>query len=220
MQSATAPTEDLTARARIRDAAIARFAESGVDGTSLRVIAEEADVSPALVIHHFGSKEGLRRACDEHVVATISGQKVAAMAQGPSMDVMSLLRESEGGPPVMRYLARTLVDGSPEVVSLVDSMAAAGVESITEGVRAGLLEPVDDPEQLASLLTVWSLGALVLHEHVERLLGGDITGSPEGRSPYVLAAITALRGIFTAEAHEQITRNLQDAEREGEGDDG
>src|SRR3712207_8086528 len=48
--------DDLTGRARIRDAAIRRFAVDGF-GTSVRAIAADAGVSPGLVIHHFGSKE-------------------------------------------------------------------------------------------------------------------------------------------------------------------
>jgi len=46
-----------------RDAILAvarrRFATRGYDATSLRGIATEAKVDPALVIHYFGSKEGL-----------------------------------------------------------------------------------------------------------------------------------------------------------------
>jgi TetR/AcrR family transcriptional regulator, regulator of cefoperazone and chloramphenicol sensitivity len=52
--------DDLTAAARIRDAAIEQFGEHGF-GTGLRAIAEAAGVSAALVIHHFGSKQGLRQ---------------------------------------------------------------------------------------------------------------------------------------------------------------
>jgi AcrR family transcriptional regulator len=36
-----------------------RFATRGYDATSLRSIAAEAEVDPALVIHYFGTKEGL-----------------------------------------------------------------------------------------------------------------------------------------------------------------
>jgi AcrR family transcriptional regulator len=52
---------DLTAAARIRDAAIEQFGQHGF-GVGLRTIAEAAGVSAALVIHHFGSKDGLRKA--------------------------------------------------------------------------------------------------------------------------------------------------------------
>ncbi|MEX1037720.1 MAG: helix-turn-helix domain-containing protein, partial [Acidimicrobiia bacterium] len=49
---------DLTAEARIRDAALARFPRDGFEGTTMRAIAEDAGVSAALVVHHYGSKEG------------------------------------------------------------------------------------------------------------------------------------------------------------------
>src|SRR6266545_3920627 len=60
--------EDLTARARIRDAALRLFAERGVDGATIRDIAKAAGVSAGLVRHHFGSKEALRDACDSYAL--------------------------------------------------------------------------------------------------------------------------------------------------------
>ena len=56
--------DDLTARARIRDSAIVYFGRHGFQSATVRAIAADAGVSPALVIHHFGSKDGLREACD------------------------------------------------------------------------------------------------------------------------------------------------------------
>src|SRR5690606_20135242 len=44
--------------ARIRDAAIVEFAAHGFTKSTVRAIAESAGVSPGLVIHHFGSKDG------------------------------------------------------------------------------------------------------------------------------------------------------------------
>jgi AcrR family transcriptional regulator len=46
-------------REAILTAARRRFATRGYDATSLRGIAAEAKVDPALVIHYFGTKEGL-----------------------------------------------------------------------------------------------------------------------------------------------------------------
>src|SRR5712671_6454217 len=59
---------DLTAVARIRDAALQEFATRGVAATSIRDIARAAGVSPGLVQHHFRSKAGLRRAVEQVVV--------------------------------------------------------------------------------------------------------------------------------------------------------
>jgi AcrR family transcriptional regulator len=48
--------------ARILDAAREAFADTGLAGTTIRAVAREADVDPALVYHYFGSKEGLLEA--------------------------------------------------------------------------------------------------------------------------------------------------------------
>jgi AcrR family transcriptional regulator len=52
-------------RERILAAARERFADAGWDGTTIRAIAAEAAVDPALVLHYFGSKEGVFRAAIE-----------------------------------------------------------------------------------------------------------------------------------------------------------
>jgi AcrR family transcriptional regulator len=51
-----------TSRATILSVAASRFADAGYDATSLRGIAAEAGVDPAVVVHFFGSKDGLFRA--------------------------------------------------------------------------------------------------------------------------------------------------------------
>lgn len=52
-------------RAAILEAARAAFAEAGYDRATIRSIAAAAAVDPALVIHYFGSKEGLFEAALE-----------------------------------------------------------------------------------------------------------------------------------------------------------
>ncbi|MEZ5087667.1 MAG: helix-turn-helix domain-containing protein [Tessaracoccus sp.] len=54
--------------ARIRDAAIDMFGRRGFEAASVREIAREAAVSPALVIHHYGSKDKLREHCDDYLM--------------------------------------------------------------------------------------------------------------------------------------------------------
>lgn len=44
---------------RILAAARAEFAANGWSGTTIRAVARQADVDPALIYHYFGSKEGL-----------------------------------------------------------------------------------------------------------------------------------------------------------------
>ena len=70
--------EDFTTVARIRDAAIEQFGQNGFSA-SVRSIATAAGVSAALVIHHFGSKEKLREACDAYVIETVRVAKTESM---------------------------------------------------------------------------------------------------------------------------------------------
>lgn len=188
--------DDRTTRAKIRDAAITLFARDGVAGTGLRAVAEEAGVSLGLVSHHFGSKEGLRQACDDYVVAVIREGKSAAMSAGPGLDPVAALRQPAGGPPLMKYLARVLIDSSPTVAVLVDELVADAAGYMAQGVETGMLRPTDHPRQRAAVLTMWSLGALVLHEHVQRLLGVDLTAQDLVGQPAVTNYFAPATEIF------------------------
>lgn len=198
-------TPDLTARARIRDAAIARFANAGVAATSIRSIASDAGVSAGLVIHHFGSKDALRVACDQHVAAVIRDRKQRAATAGAGLDPVAALRDAGDGPPLLRYLARTLVDGSPHVAELVDELVEDAVGYLEEGVATGLITPGDDPRGRAVVLTLWSLGSLVLHDHVNRLLGTDLTGDPAELGGWAVPATEVLaKGVLPVEVYERV----------------
>ncbi|MCL1602200.1 MAG: TetR/AcrR family transcriptional regulator [Actinomycetia bacterium] len=166
--------DDRTTRARIRDAAIECIAEHGVASTTARKVADSAGVSPGLVIHHFGSMEGLRTACDDHVATVIRRYKQEAMSSGPNLDVLAALRNPAMG-PLMGYLASVVASDSERVADLVDALVDDAEAYIQQGVESGMLQPSADPRGRAVVLTIWNLGAVALHHHLKRLLGVDLT---------------------------------------------
>jgi AcrR family transcriptional regulator len=172
-------------------------------------------VSPGLVIHHFGSKEALQVACDEHVARTIREAKRAAVQQGTAMDPLAVLRGTDRYGLTMRYLARMLTDDSPHAAELVDELVNDAVGYIAEGVHTGLMRPTDDPHGQAAVLTVWSLGALVLHEHVQRLLGvdlGALDDDPAAIARYWRPAAEIIgKGVLTDEAYQAIEARIDEA---------
>ncbi len=203
------PESDLTARARIRDAAMGLFGEGGYAGTGMRAIASRAGVSPALVVHHFGSKEGLRRACDEYVAAVIRTNKQEAMASGPP-DPLQLLRSADKAQPLLRYLARMLVDGSPGVADLVDTMISDAVEYVGAGVEAGILRASDYPFERVVLLCIWQLGAVAMHQHVKRLLDLDLLGDPAAILRWGRPALELFtHGLFTDDRWEKAVAEME-----------
>lgn len=193
---------------RIRDAAIVLFGQKGVNGTSLKAVAAEAGVSQALVIHHFGSKDGLHRACDAHVTELMRTNKEAAVAQGPHMDPFEAFRMIDNSRPLVLYLARTLSEGGPHVARLIDDMITDAEVYTAEAERSGFIKPSVTPRERITVLILWSLGALVLHEQVHRLLGVDFLAedlSPADYAPYMRPIIELYsQGLFEGDAYSEL----------------
>lgn len=196
---------------RILAAAIELFGESGVNGASLKAIAARAEVSQALIVHHFGSKDGLRVACDEQVARLVRTAKVETMAQGPQLSPLSALAAIEEHRPAMRYLARTLTDGSPHVNDLLDEMLADAEAYTDQGVEAGMIRPSVDAKARVAVLMLMSLGVLVLHEHLRRFLGEDLLGGDGPPVRYLRAVLEVYsEGVLADGAYEQLREYLVD----------
>ena len=208
--------DERSARERILDAAIARFAEHGVAGTSLKAIAEQADVSQALIVHHFGSKQGLRDACDAHIIGVIRDQMRQAADEGADLDVLAAFRRRQQAQAhALPYLARALSEGGPAAVALVDELAEETLRSTEQGVADGTYVPAAHPRERALVLLIWSLGAVTLHEHVKRLLGADLTGEPAALLPYLRGATELLTdGLFSEDLRDSVRDAVARLEQE------
>jgi len=154
--------DDLTAAARIRDAAIEQFGEHGF-GVGLRAIAEAAGVSAALVIHHFGSKDGLRKACDDYVAEEIRSDKSEAMRSANPGTWFAQLAEIESYAPMMAYLVRSMQSGGELAKTLVRRMIDNAEGYLDEGVRAGTLKPSRDPHARARYLAITGAGGFLMY---------------------------------------------------------
>ena len=159
MRSAAA---DLTTRARIRDAAIGVFGEQGFT-TGVRAVATAAGVSPGLVNHHFGSKDGLREACDAHVLDVIRSDKADFLRSPSAAAMIAQLAEIEHYAPLIAYIIRSFHSGSDLGRALFEHMVANTTESLAAGVAAGTLRPSRDPVARARYVTLQGIGSLLLY---------------------------------------------------------
>ncbi len=160
--------EDLTARARIREAAIRLFTERGVKQTAVLDIAKAAGVSGGLIRHHFGSKDGLRVACDTYVLDELRDFKEQGLEQmqvdpdfQPTFDARQVL--------LRRYVGRAMVDGSPEA-------AARFVQTVDETEQWFDDQPgvdLPDARACAAVLAGMTLGVFAMQDHIARALGED-----------------------------------------------
>src|ERR1700754_4851912 len=163
------PADDLTARARIRDAAIRLFGENGIEGASIRDIAAEAGVSSGLVRHHFGSKESLRDACDRYAKDRMLeiGKELTEEADLTTLDPLALHPVAF---PLQLYIVRSMMDGSETATALfLEAVDSVEQWSTEYGIRP------KDPRGYAAALAAIKLSVFVFRDQVSKALGEDIT---------------------------------------------
>ena len=199
---------DLTARAVIRHRALELFADRGPDAVTVRDIAASADVSPALVLHHYGSKAGLVAAVNEDVAAVFD-DALAAMAQRPEVltggpvaagGVAELMLTAlPAGSPVPAYLRRLLLSGDQVGRSLFTRWYDASLTLTRRLVEAGRLRPTQDPAVRAAFLLANDLALVLLRDHLTDALGVDPL-TREGMQRWAAEVLSAYaHGVFAPE---------------------
>lgn len=157
----TPPAEE-----RILRSAVQRFAADGL-AAPLRAVARDAGVSAGLIIHHFGSREQLLRACDRRALEVTRENKRDVMTGG-SGAMLAQLAEAERFAPVVGYVLRRLQVGGSLARQLVDDFVSDAAGYLAEGEAAGMITPSRDPAARARALTEMALGALVLQLPAQR----------------------------------------------------
>ncbi|NUT33903.1 MAG: TetR/AcrR family transcriptional regulator [Hamadaea sp.] len=164
-----AAQEDLTARARIRDAAIQLMAERGIAGATIRDIAEAAGVSSGLVRHHFGSKEALRDACDTYANERLDRLREEMFTEGKMADVAFLNSVNPWARVLQRYLVKSMMDGSEAAQAMFLRMVDIAEEwTAKQGVRP------TDSRAYAAVICAMQMGVFLMHDQLSRVLGVDI----------------------------------------------
>jgi len=167
------PATDLTARARILDAAVELFAEQGEQGFSVRAIAARAGVSAALITHHFGTKDALKAECDERVLSRYTDLKMASMTDLSGS--LGLLRSADtAAGRMVAYFLRTVLAGGPVARRFYDRLLAETRDIMASGIARGLVRPECADDAYLRHLTAANLGGVLVGFLVDP--AGDITG--------------------------------------------
>ncbi|MCB0928060.1 MAG: TetR family transcriptional regulator [Mycobacterium sp.] len=154
--------DDLSTAARIRDAAVDQFGRHGF-GVGVRAIAAAAGVSPGLVNHHFGSKDGLRAACDAHIAEVIKEAKTETLQTHDPAAWLTAMAEIDEFAPLTAYLVRSLQSGGELATALWRRMTDNAEQYLQEGVRSGVLKPSRDPRARARYLSMTGGGGFLLY---------------------------------------------------------
>lgn len=169
---------DLSPRARIRIAALSLFGRHGVARATVRQIAAEAGVSPGLVIHYFGSKDGLREAVDEWIVARLAADKRLLVSMGALPDLSTYSDDAEFAAIVAYNVAR-LREGGAAAERIFELMCQVADDSFEVGIQNGYMNRPSDREATVALLVAFTAGMSMLADVVARRLGGESYLDPD-----------------------------------------
>lgn len=161
----------MTARAKIIAAAIEQFAANGYDGTTMKAIADDAGVSVGLIQHHFDTKAGLHRACDQRAIEVLRDTKLRAFEDG-SIGTTSFMAEFLSiAPPTLRYVSRALAESSPTASELFEQIVAGAEEFLTAQWPDRF--PAGSPRtgEVATAIGAMQVGTVVLHPLVAERIG-------------------------------------------------
>ena len=147
-------------RAAVLAAARASFAEKGFRGTTIRAVATEAGVDPALVHHHFGTKDNLFVAAIElpvdprEVLAHVVAGPVESVAERFLTAFLGVWDDPALQPALLTVVRRVLEPGG-------DSLFSQGFLPVViqpVGIALGL----DRPEHRMTLVASQGMGLIVL----------------------------------------------------------
>ena len=195
MSSATVRMDDdLTAKARIRNAALELYARQGEDRTSMRAVAGEAGVTVGLVVHHYGSKNGLREAVELRIVDHFAGALDSIPDTVQPSDVARARNESvaamlESHPEVVDYLRRVLLETPDRRGPILGRLTALTFERVEELRSAGIASLGRSAEEQTTDVLIEQLGQLFLQPLVDAIweqLGAIRSAAPRNKPGLVV----------------------------------
>jgi AcrR family transcriptional regulator len=178
MDSTRRQDRDLTAKARIRNAAFSLIARHGVDAASVRRIAEEAGVSSSLVTHHFGSKQAVVDAVSSWVVDAVSEatrdvDDVTAPAEAHRRRWLRFERVTKNTPLLGAFVRRMLLSGNPSGLHWFKRTVDDASEHLTARASMDIARPVADPRVIAAMIVILGYAPVILRPQLEHALDLD-----------------------------------------------
>src|SRR5438067_281722 len=197
-------SDDLTAYARIRNAALELFASRGSAGTTIRDVARAAGVSPGLVQHHFQSKAGLRKAVEEFVSRRalesfgepIGGESPAESSAQIGAKISAFIREN---PAAFAYIGRSLLEADEAGLELFDGLLALARAQLDRIAARGLLRTDVDRQWAALHVILIDVAAYLLEPALSRYLGEPLLGENGLRRMERATQALFLNGIYLPE---------------------
>ena len=166
--------QDLTAKARIRNAALDLYASQGEDRTSMRAIAAAAGVTAGLLVHHYGTKDHIRDAVEELIIDYFRQAIARAPADGTPADIAAardaaVAEMLAANPEVVNYLSRALLDPAGPKGQLLERLTELTSTEVSQLRRTGRasMKPAESAQVIGVMIR--QLGHLFLQPMLDAM---------------------------------------------------
>ena len=191
-------------RSKILDVAEVEFANSGLFGASVNIIAEKAELNKRMIYHYFDSKEGLYQevlkvnfnkifeleknafSLDIHGQQENLSQKIPqAIRQGIS-DYYNFLKQN---PNYVKLITREELAGGPYIHKLIPDTFLLGFEKLLQiyelGVNSGILKKGLDIMQIIISINAMCFIPFTRQEMLKEIWGADYDQKLEERLEHI-----------------------------------
>ena len=191
-------------RSKILDVAEVEFANSGLFGASVNIIAEKAELNKRMIYHYFDSKEGLYQevlkvnfnkifeleknafSLDIHDQQENFSQKIIqAIRQGIS-DYYNFLKQN---PNYVKLITREELAGGPYIHKLIPDTFLLGFEKLLQiyelGVKSGILKKGLDIMQIIISINAMCFIPFTRQEMLKEIWGADYDQKLEERLEHI-----------------------------------
>ena len=177
-------------KAHIMNHAIALFADKGVEGTSIRELAQDANVNVAMINYYFGSKDKLVEAIIEDKMTYMKDKIEEMLSNNTLTEIQKLDIIIEGyvtrklaGAVFNKFLYKELMDiKRDEIHQLLTKSFATNAKNIATILEQGINKKVF--KEVDPMLTVASMIGTISYVMMSKSFCNKLLQKPDSNEPY------------------------------------
>lgn len=191
-------------RSKILEVAEVEFANSGLFGASVNIIAEKAELNKRMIYHYFDSKEGLYQevlkvnfnkifeleknafSLDIHDQQENLSQKIPQAIRQGIFDYYNFLKKN---PNYVKLITREELAGGPYIHKLIPDTFLLGFEKLLQiyelGVKSGILKKGLDIMQIIISINAMCFIPFTRQEMLKEIWGADYDQKLEERLDHI-----------------------------------
>lgn len=166
-----------TSAEAIVEAALAVFADHGIQSSTLKNVADAAGVSIGRVQHHFKTKDELVCAVDDYAIDAMAA-KIQDPGAPPDEALSAMGRNLTDvladTPHVVEYICRKMIEPGDVGKAIFDGMVAITDAQGAQFIERGQTREDLDPVWGSLLPLILRVGSILLRGHIERYLPGPL----------------------------------------------